>query len=123
MRKLIGWMISYLVFLPSRVYAEVDIEQSFLVGGSPSPFTTLASLVNHLYKAMLIFGGVLIFFLMVIGGFQYVMGAGQERSDQVEKGKKAITWSVVGFLLLFASYWIIQILKLVTGIDFLNPSI
>ncbi len=116
-------IVFYFIFLPGRVYAEVKIDEAFLVGDNPSPFTTLASLVNHLYKAMLIFGGVLIFFLMVIGGFQYVMGAGQERSDQVEKGKKAITWSVIGFLLLFTSYWIIQILKLVTGIDFLNPGI
>ncbi|NOY14776.1 MAG: hypothetical protein GXP43_01005 [bacterium] len=120
MWKKIAVFLSFFVFFTPAVMAEVKIEEKFLVGGRTSPFTDLASLVNHLYKAMLVFGGVLVFFLVLIGGFTYIIGAGQERSDEVEKGKKAITWSVVGFLLLFSSYWLIKILGIITGIDFLN---
>ncbi len=100
--------------------ADVDVDKYFLVGDSPSPFTNVAYLVNHLYKVLLVFGGVLIFLFIIFGGLMYIKGAGQERSDDVNKGQKVITWSIIGFLILFSAYWIIQIIQLITGVPILG---
>ncbi len=101
----------------------VDVYENFLVGNKPSPFTDLASLINLLYKSLLVLAGIVLFFLLILGGFNYLAGAGQEKSNQVEKGKKAITGAIIGFLLVFAAYWIVQIISLLTGVKILNSSL
>ena len=45
-----------------------------------------------------------------------ILGAGKGESQQAEKGKKIVTNTLIGFLVIFLSYWIIQIVEIVTGI-------
>ena len=54
------------------------------------------------------------------GGFSIIMGAGQGDAKKTGQGKKAATSAVVGFLVIFASYWIIQIIQIITGVEILN---
>ncbi len=101
----------------------IDIYKNFLIGGHPSQFTTIASLVNLLYKSLLVLAGIVFLFLVILGGFSYIAGAGEEKSNQVEKGKKAITWAIIGFLIIFSAYWLIQIVGLFTGVPILNSNL
>jgi len=58
--------------------------------------------------------------LLIFGGFSIIMGAGQGDAKKTGQGKKAATSAVVGFLVIFASYWIIQIIQIITGVEILN---
>ena len=49
-----------------------------------------------------------------------VMGAGRDNPEQAAKGKQAATAAVIGFIIIFASYWIIQLIQLLTGITILQ---
>lgn len=59
---------------------------------------------------------MLILFLMLVwGGFE-ILAKSVSGTKGVEAGKNRITAALVGFLLLFATYWMAQIVEIVFGI-------
>jgi len=90
-------------------------------GNSQRSFTDVGALVSSLLPNLLIGAGVIMFFLMVGGGFMMIHGAGNDDAKQAAQGKAAVTSAVIGFLLVISAYFILQVLKVITGIDFLNP--
>lgn len=86
-----------------------------------SPKTTLGEIISNILPNIYILAGVILFFLLIGGGLMFIFSAGQENPEGAAKGKKAITAALVGFLIIFASYWIIQIVEVITGIDILKP--
>jgi hypothetical protein len=52
---------------------------------------------------------------MVFGGLLMISSAGNAK--QTESGQQAITNAIIGFALIFTSYWIIQIIEVLTGIS------
>ncbi len=61
--------------------------------------------------------GLILFVMIVWGGFETLAGSATKKS--VESGRKRITSAILGFILLFASYWIIQIIQLVFEVQIL----
>jgi len=62
--------------------------------------------------------GTILFVMILWGGFEMISGATESKS--LEAGKQRITAAAVGFLLLFASYWITQLLQIVFNISILG---
>ena len=83
-------------------------------------FPTLSSLVNVLLPNIYIIAGVLLFILLIFGGLGVIMGAGGSDPKKAEQGKQAVTMALVGFGVIFISFWVIQIIGAITGIDFFN---
>jgi len=50
-----------------------------------------------------------------------MMSSGDEK--EAEQGKNAITAAVIGFVIIFAAYWIVQIIEFITGVNIFNPGI
>lgn len=98
------------------VYA-VDIGKEFAPIGTT--FTTFGQLVSVLLPNLYILAGLVLFFLLIFGGFSLIMGGGGGNPQQAEKGKNAVTAAVVGFILIFVSWWIIQIIETITGVEIL----
>jgi uncharacterized membrane protein len=80
-----------------------------------------SSLINNILPNVYIAAGIIIFFMIVFGGFTMVANAGD--SHKMDDGKKTITSALVGLLVVFASYWIIQIVQVVTGLQILNSGL
>lgn len=83
--------------------------------------TSLGDIISNVLPNIYILAGVILFFLLIGGGLMFIFSAGQENPEGAGQGKKAITAALVGFLIIFASYWIIQIIEVVTGVDILKP--
>lgn len=101
------------------VYA-VDISQEFQPA---TRFGTVGELVSVLLSNAYVLAGLLLFILLIFGGFTLIMGAGGGDPQKAEQGKKAVTAAVVGFLIIFLSYWIMKIIETVTGVQILNPKL
>jgi uncharacterized membrane protein len=86
-------------------------------------FPTVGSLVNVILPNVYMIAGVLLFILLIFGGLGVIMGAGGSDPKKAEQGKQAVTMALIGFLIIFVSYWIVQIVGQVTGIDIFNPAI
>lgn len=76
-------------------------------------FNTPASMLNLIIRIVFIAAGLILFFMVVVAGFGMISGD----PKNAEKSKGTITNAVLGFVIMFAAYWIMQIIKLVTGAD------
>ncbi len=90
----------------------------FQGSSATSEYSGAGSLVNNILPNVYIAGGVVIFFMILFGGFTIITNAGSP--DKIKDGTKTITSAIMGLLVLFGSYWIIQIIQIVTGVSILN---
>lgn len=77
-------------------------------------FTDLASVINKALKYVFPAAGLILFFMLIAGGFQLLTSAGDP--EKTKKGYDKIIWSIIGFLVIFIAYWLVQILEAILGI-------
>src|SRR4030042_6924596 len=77
-------------------------------------FSSLGSIVSYLLPKIFIVAGVIFFFLIVIAGIGVLSGAGGDDAHAKEKTKNFLTYSLIGFIIIFVSYWILQIINYLT---------
>lgn len=82
-----------------------------------------ADLVSILLSNALVAAAILLFILILAGGFMMIVGAGSENPETTARGKKAATGAIIGFIIIFAAYWIIKIVESLTGLAILNPGL
>lgn len=80
--------------------------------------STPEGIINRSLTFLFPLAGMILFGMLVAGGVEMMFGAAGKKS--LESGRQRATAAVVGFLLLFASYWIVQIIEMVFGIDILG---
>jgi len=109
----------------SNLIAQVDIGRNLFLNPTQAitqapQFQSVGSLVSILLKNVYTLAGVMLFVLLIFGGISIILGAGQNDPKRAAQGKKAITAALTGFLVVFASYWIIQIVQFITGVNILS---
>lgn len=102
-----------------KVFAVVKIDSTLY---PPARFGTLGELLSVLLPNLYILAGVLLFVLLIFGGLAVISGGQQGDSRKTGEGATAVTAALIGFLIIFASYWIIQIIETVTGFKILDPA-
>ena len=80
-------------------------------------YTNAGDLINNILPNIYVAAGLVLFFMIVLGGFKVISSASD--SHKMEEGKKTITFAIIGLLVVFGSYWIIQIIQIVTGLQIL----
>lgn len=78
-----------------------------------SPGGVVSRLLNFLFPM----AGLILFFLISWGGFEILVSSSDQKG--MEAGKNRVTAAIVGFLLLFSSYWLAQLLELIFRIKIL----
>lgn len=84
-------------------------------------YSSSSDLINNILPNIYVAAGLVIFFMIVFGGFTIISNAGNK--DKIADGTKTITSAIMGLLVLFASYWIIQLIQVVTGVSILNSNL
>jgi hypothetical protein len=77
--------------------------------------STPGGIVSRLLLFLFPIAGLILFAMIVWGGFEILSGSVQG-SKGIEAGKNRITAAIIGFLLLFATYWMAQIIEVIFGI-------
>jgi len=94
--------------------AQIPIGQRF---NSPWGQTLqLGDLVSLVLSNAVAFAGVIVFFLFLGGGIAMLIGAGRGDAEATGKGRQALTAALIGFVIIFAAYWIVRIVGAITGI-------
>ena len=86
-------------------------------------FATYGDLVSVIVWNAFMLAGVISFLLLIFGGFGFIVGAGAGDTKRVESAQKTITGAIMGLLIVVTSYWIIQVLEKLTGVNLLAPVI
>ena len=76
-------------------------------------YQTPADLVNLIVPNMFVLGGIIIFGMLILAGYKYIINTSKGAQEAYEIFKNA----VIGFVVMFAAYWVVQVIKLVTGAD------
>lgn len=85
-----------------------------------SCFDSIGNLISCVLPNIYIFAGVILFVLMIVGGIGIIKSAHGGNEEGLKKGQQAVTSALIGFLLIFVSYWIIQLVQIITGTQVFN---
>ena len=70
-----------------------------------------ADLINLLIPNIFVLAGIILMLMIIVAGYKFIQGD----SKGVEEAEKIATTALVGFIIMFSAYWIVQIVKIVTG--------
>lgn len=92
--------------------AQVDIGEKFKFGdkGVNLVFPDLASLINVLLPNVYVLAGLILLMLLIFGGLTFILNAGK-KPEEMAKGSQALTAALLGFVIIFIAYWIINIIN------------
>ena len=76
--------------------------------------TTLGNLVSILVTYLLPLAGLLLLLYLVFAGFQYLTSGGDPK--KIEVAKQKLTSGIIGFIVVFISYWLVQLVARVLGL-------
>lgn len=108
-----------------RLLAAVEIGKLPLGGSSDNTidkYTSISPLISSLLTNAIVIAGIILVGLILFGGFGMISSAGSGDTKKAEQSKKTITSAIIGFIVVFCAYLIIQIIETITGMEILNPS-
>lgn len=106
-----------LLLFMQKVQAAVVIKDIFPPAKS---FSTLGDLVTVIVKNAFVLAGVITFVLLVSAGLGVIMAGGDTK--KLEKSRGALAGAITGLILVVGSFWIIQLIEKLTGLNLLNPT-
>jgi len=79
-------------------------------------YDTPGKLVNLITSNLFVIAGVIVFLMIIGAGFMFISSDSAKGKDD---SSRIITGAVVGFIVMFSAYWIVQIIQKITGADIL----
>lgn len=94
-----------------------DALNPLVTEGSPvaEQLSTPGGIVSRVLEFLFPIAGLVLFVMLIWGGFEILVKSSQGTKG-LDAGKNRITAAIVGFLLLFATYWMAQIIETIFGI-------
>lgn len=99
----------------SKTYAAVNISAEWQLSPEKGGFKSLGDLVSFLLPKFLILGGIIFFIMVIMAGFAILAGAGSEDAAAKTKWHQILTSALIGLIIMFVAYWVLQIINFVTG--------
>ena len=75
---------------------------------------SVGGIINNTLPFIFVIAGFILLLYLVWGGFAWMTSGGDPKA--IEGAKSKITNALIGFVILFAAYWIVQILGGILGI-------
>jgi hypothetical protein len=92
-----------------------ELEQATAKNFAKSAGGNLGKIVSALIPYLFYGAGVLLLLYLIYGGYKLMLSGGDPKA--VQQGKSIITMAFMGFAVVFASYWIVQIVGRFLGVD------
>lgn len=82
------------------------------------PNLSIGDIFSAALNYIFIIAGLGLFVFLVIGGFELLTSAGNP--EKIKAAQTKLTSAFIGFLIIFVSYWLVQIIEVVFGITILG---
>ena len=76
---------------------------------------TLGSILSRSIPFIFLFAGIGVLLMLLAGGFTFLTSAGDAK--KMEKGQQQITNAILGFVIIFVAFWLVQALGYIFGFD------
>ena len=77
-------------------------------------YTNPSILVNLLVRNVFVVSGLVIFLMIVYAGFLFIQDTAKGKDKALEIAQNAL----LGFVVLFGAYWVVQLVQILTGTNF-----
>lgn len=101
--------LAQLIKLPGQT-GQITVE-----GFLPFKFSTIGDILTSAIPFVFAFAGIGLLLMIISAGFTLLTSAGDAK--KLDMGKNKLTYALVGFLIIFAAYWITQLAGRVFGLD------
>jgi Type IV secretion system pilin len=81
---------------------------------------TIGGVVSGLISAVLVLAAIVFFFMLVIGGIRWITSGGDK--GQTEGARNQITAALVGLVIVFSAWAIVQLVNTFFGINIFSMS-
>jgi Type IV secretion system pilin len=82
--------------------------------GTSGPLT-IGSILSAAVPLIFAFAGLGLLLMLIFAGYTFLTSAGDAK--KMEQGKQQLTNAVVGFFIVFAAYWIVQLTGTIFGLE------
>lgn len=96
--------------------------------GCVDPVTGVATLacipivIKNVIIAALFFAGVISIVLIIYAGIKFISSRGDP--TQVDAAKKTLTYAIIGLIIIFLSFFIVNVISNLTGVEQIaNPTL
>lgn len=79
---------------------------------------TLADIVNTIVPLIFVIAGITLFIMLIAGGLTIFTSAGNP--EKMKQGQGRIVSALVGLIIIFAAYWIVQLVEYSLGLSLLG---
>jgi hypothetical protein len=95
---------------------------NFGVGTGTNQSLLPSNIINTILPYLFVIAGLILLAMLIAGGFTIFVSAGNP--EKIKKGTGMITSAIIGFLIMLAAYWIIELLQYTLGFNVLytNPA-
>lgn len=76
---------------------------------------TIGAVISELIKYAFPLAGLILFLMLIMGGFSLLASGGNPES--IKKGQSRIVSALIGFVIVFVAYWLVQLLQTVLGLQ------
>jgi len=80
--------------------------------------SNLSCVFGNLVSYALGFAGIVLFILLLIGGFRFITSGGDPKA--IEGARKTLTSAIIGLILILVSYLIFILISNITGVNVTN---
>lgn len=106
-------LTTYYLLPTTPTYAAVNICDYF---PPCAYFNKPADLVNTIIPVVTSIASIIFFVLLIVAGFQLIMHAGAGDPKELGKWRATFSAAIIGLIIMFSAYWIVQIAQSVTGV-------
>ena len=78
-------------------------------------FQSLGDIVSGLLPYIFALAGLALLLYLILGGFEILTSGGNP--ETLNRGRGKLTHAIIGFIIIFVSYWLLQLLEVVLGIQ------
>lgn len=107
------------LFFPNIVLAadKIDLAPTEGLAGQLTGLT-VGGIVSALIRLALVIAALVFFFILVFGGIRWIVSGGDKA--QTETSRSQITAALVGLVIVFSAWAILQLIRVFFGIDILT---
>lgn len=107
------------LFFPSPVYAQMPEDWKGRCVSTTDPDVAtiqgLECLFVNIVRVLTPIAGLLLFIMLIIGSFKYLTSGGDPKKTQ--SAQQTFTWAIAGIVIFFGIWFVLQLIKTITGVD------
>jgi hypothetical protein len=79
---------------------------------------SIGGILSRAIPLVFAFAGIGLLIMLLAAGFTFLTSAGDAK--KMEQGKQQLTNAIIGFIIIFAAYWIVQLVGTIFGLDIIK---